>query len=383
MSERPKQRVLILFGGENATLPRAELIAWLATTKSLNVEPLLVADDVPNSEGSVHDRVTSAIREADKAIAVVTLDGRSKSGAPNVIEEIGRWLQGKSARTLCVIRQQGIEINSNLHGHVYLSFTDRIKEAWEGLRKFLAEEIDEDSTSFATSSLTIESNPTNIMLDSRLYNRVRVEEVELGVTAVLACDGTAEAALRALGRRAPVELTYGNHVVRGTLDECRFTHEGSQQLAKVTVGKRQNEQHQGHMHDMAWGGGANSMTADEIAELRARRLLTGEPKAKKSDAFGGPEMLIRGGLHDGLQVDESPIPQFLATLPRSERSTWEHLRLELVRQLILSRCVERIEHLRLTVDAERLVRVEFRGLRYRAYSNVAPFAIAIDAPVAF
>jgi hypothetical protein len=84
------------YGGENATLPRAELIAWLATTKSLNVEPFVVADDVPHSQGSVQDRVTNAIRQADKAIAVVTLDDRSKSGAPNVIEEIGRWLQGKS-----------------------------------------------------------------------------------------------------------------------------------------------------------------------------------------------------------------------------------------------------------------------------------------------
>jgi hypothetical protein len=267
-----------------------------------------------------------------------------------------------------------------------LTFKERIREVFEGVRKFLAEEVEEASPALAvstSSSFTVGANTTNIMLESRLYNRVRVEDAEVGVTVVLACDGAAEAALRALQRRSRVELTYGNHVVRGMLDDCRFTHEGSQQLATVTVSKRDNDQHQGHMHDAAWGGGgmSDSLTADEIAELRASRLLTGEPKAKKSNAFGGPEMLIRGGMHDGVQVDESPVPGFLAARPRGERSTWEHLRLELVRQLILSRSVERIEFLRLTVDGGRLVHVSFRGIRHHYYSNADAFVVAIDRSV--
>jgi hypothetical protein len=382
MSTALKQRVLVLYGGDNATLPRAELSAWLATTKSLNVEPCVVADDVPHSAKSVNERVTEAIDTADKAIALVTIDTRSNYGAPNVLEEIGRWVQGKGSDSLCVVRQQGTEINSNMHGHVFLAFKDRIKEAFEGIRKFLETPAPSEAKRHATDPSTkFTTSNTYVLFEGDIYKRVRVEDTEQKVTAVLDCDGPAEATLRALQLRTRVELTFGNHVVRGTLGDCRFTHEGGQQLATVVLSKRDNDASQAHMHDAAWGGG-NALSADDIAELRASRLLTNEPKATKVNALG-PEMLIRGGMHDGIQVDQSPIPVFLATRARDERQTWEHLRLELVRQLILSRSVERIERLDLTVENGRLVHVVLRGIRHQYYSNTPGHVVVVDKNINF
>ncbi|MBV8757082.1 MAG: nucleotide-binding protein [Deltaproteobacteria bacterium] len=381
MSAAQKQRVLVLYGGENATFPRAELCAWLGMTKSLNAEPTIVADDVPHSEGSVNDRVTEAIKDADKAIALVTIDARSKFGAPNVIEEIGRWVQGKGARTLCVVRQEGTEINSNMQGAVYLAFRERIKEAFEGIRKFLEDAPAPTAKPAApASSFTLSSSTTFVLLEGRLYRRARIDEAEQKLTAVLDCDGPAEAALRAV-RRGRVELTFGNNVVRGYVDEPRFTHEGDHQLATVVISKRDSDSSQAHMYDAAWGG-VNSLSADEIATMRATRILTGEPKATTVDTFG-PEMLIRGGSHDGIEVTQSPIPGFLATHPRDVRETWEHLRLELVRQLILSRAVERIERLQLTVSKGRLAHITFRGIRHQYYSNHAPHTVEVDEAVDF
>ena len=97
-------------------------MTWMFSHEELNAEPFVVADDVPHSEGSVNDRVTEALNRADKAIALVTPDLRSTHGAPNVTEEIGRWIQGRGGSTLCVVRQEGTEINSNLHGVVYAKF---------------------------------------------------------------------------------------------------------------------------------------------------------------------------------------------------------------------------------------------------------------------
>lgn len=57
-----------------------------------------------------------------KAIAIVMKDTRSSHGAPNVVEEIGRWLQAKGGRTLRVIRQEGTQINPNAVGLIWLSF---------------------------------------------------------------------------------------------------------------------------------------------------------------------------------------------------------------------------------------------------------------------
>jgi diguanylate cyclase (GGDEF)-like protein len=240
------------------------------------------------------------------------------------------------------------------------------------------------SSQSGVGTLVVDANRTSVLLESRLYDRLRVDDADRNVTVVLACDGAAEAALRDLATRSRVELTYGNHWLRGTLEGCRFTHEGAQQIATVTITKRDDDRHQGYGIDMGWGGhgGDGALTADQIAELRARRLLTGEPRAKK-DEFGGPDMLIRGMGQDGLKIVESPIPGLLGNRSRNDRATWDHLRLELVRQLILSHCVERVEHLRLNVQQQRLVHIDFKGTRHRAYAHGQPVTIAVEQAVSF
>jgi hypothetical protein len=385
-----KLRVLVLYGGDAATAPRNELRTWLAAKKQLNIESTIVAEGVAHSEGTVDARVKAAIKAADKAIAIVTVDERSQYGAPNVLEEIGRWRGAKEDRDLCIIRQDGVLVNSNMGGVVYLSFQSRIKETFDDLRDFLMDRQPTDSeaeTEPAASpvgsafSMIVDSNISKALIDGQLYVTVRIEEVEERITVDIDCaDGASESKVRALQRRARIEVTYGNHVARGVLEDCRFTHE-AHMSATIVVSLRGQQDQNAHMHDAAWGG-PGGMTADDIAEKRATRLLTGEPRATRLDPFG-PEILIRGGMHDGLQVDESPIPRIIARLPRKERTTWEHIRLELIRQLILSRAVERIERLSLTIKDDRLVHVSFRGTRHRYYSNIAPHVIDIDQDVDF
>lgn len=244
--------------------------------------------------------------------------------------------------------------------------------------------LSEEGADGGSSGLvTIDANKSILMLDSKLFTSKRIDDGERETVVSVAVDGPSEAAIRGLTIRARIEVTYGSHWLRGTFEHAKFTYDGSQQIAVVTISRREDDRVQGH--DVSWGGNgpSGSLSAAQIAKLRAQRLLTGEPKSDQNAAFGGVEMLIRGMGQDGIAVPESPIPGFLKGRLRKERQTWEHLRLELVRQLILSRCVDRIEALRLRVRDERLVRVELKGFRHSPYSNSTPMAIEINADVDF
>lgn len=388
--------MLILYGGDGATTPRNELVSWMVEKKALNAEPVLVAWGTPHSEGSISDRVKEEIDVADKAIALVTKDVRSEYGAPNVLEEIGRWLQSRGGRTLCVIRQAGTKVNSNATGLIHLSFESRIREVFDDLRDFLADTVPANEPVLAmpieragksteraempsASSLTIASSPNWVLVARRAYPKIRIEETAEAVTAVVVCtDPSDEFALRGLSRRAEIELVYGNHVAQGRLSESRISHE-AQSIATVVV-SLQERHHQGGMsYEMSFGG-PNGLSADEVAEQRARRLLTGEPRARKNDLYG-PEMLIRG-VGGAVQVTESPIPGFLSGKSRDDRATWERLRLELVRFLLNTNCVERIDLLTLQVVKGRLAQVDFRGCRHVS-SGSEPVIIEINQAVDF
>jgi hypothetical protein len=376
-------RVLVLYGGDAATHPRHELLAWLLGP-TVRADARIVAEAPPHTAGTVDDRVGVAMDWADKAIALVTADARSTHGAPNVIDEIARWRERKSPSTLCILRQNDVLGYSNHGGVVYVSFESRVKEAFESLRVFLEDGLGSAGVRQPTRplgrDLVIDESPNMAIIADYRFRTSKIDELQSQLTAVLPdLDGEGEAVLRRLaGSRVRIEVAYGNTAIAGAVDECRFTREA---VLTATLIVRRTERAQSVMHEMAWGGSgtSGSLTADEIAGLRASRILFDDPAASAN--MFGPEMLIRGGLHGTMQIVSSPIPALLSQLPRFERDTWETVRLVLVHQLRMSGCVEHIERLRLTVREERLVRIEFRGRRSKYYNNVEPFLIDLDRTV--
>ncbi len=128
-------RILVFHGPDNTT--KNELLAWLRGN-DVQADARTVGEASPNAEGTVDERVTAAIGWAERGIAIVTRDDRSSSGAPNVIDEIGRWRGAGRAADLAIVRQRNCtDIWSNLAGVVRLEFDSRIKETFLGLAKFL------------------------------------------------------------------------------------------------------------------------------------------------------------------------------------------------------------------------------------------------------
>ena len=136
-------RVILFYGGDNATGPREQLLNWLRTPRVADIlgntiDARKVSDWPASSGHSVFNRVQEAMDWADIAITLITSDQRSESGAPNAIDEIARWQERKGGDTLAVIRQKGVKAHSNIAGLVYIEYqNDVVAECGEKLLQFL------------------------------------------------------------------------------------------------------------------------------------------------------------------------------------------------------------------------------------------------------
>jgi hypothetical protein len=136
-------KIILFYGGDKATEPREQLLNWLRTPRVADIlgktiEARKVSDWPASGGHSVFTRVQEAMDWADVALALITPDPRSENGAPNVIDETGRWQERKGGETLAVIRQKGVKAHSNISGLVYVGYeSDVVSECREQLLQFL------------------------------------------------------------------------------------------------------------------------------------------------------------------------------------------------------------------------------------------------------
>ena len=144
-------RIVIFYGGDAATVPREHILHWLRTPQvgmilGKSVEARKVSDWPATSGHSVDARVSEATEWAHKAIALISPDSRGEHGAPNVLEEIGRWREKKGGDTLTILRHRDVPVHSNQAGLVYIGYTDPtaiVDECREQLLVFLKQDLPE------------------------------------------------------------------------------------------------------------------------------------------------------------------------------------------------------------------------------------------------
>ena len=291
------------------------------------------------------------------------------------MDEIGRWRGSKGKTTLLILRRQGVEPYSNHAGLVYAAFKDRVSDAFEDIRRFLGS-MSESTTAATGGSFVIDSSGAAAMIGSHFFENATTTEAGSQTTVVLDDLSDKDVSnLRALSANKAIEVAYANTAIQGSLRNKEIRHDGGKGTVRLVFIDARNGEYGGTLMEMAWGG-TPAKSADEIAALRTSRVLFNDPPPSK-DRFG-IEMLIVGGGHNGLRVEDSPLDRFVANLPHDQPLTWQLARLVLIAHLRLSDCVERIDTLRLSVDSGHLCRVEFQGHRARRYSNVEPACIAFD-----
>jgi hypothetical protein len=135
LPEEDRLRVLVLHGQDNAS--KHELLAWLRGA-DIVADARTVGEMPASSEGTVDVRVDRGIAWAEKVIAIVSPDDRSPSGAPNVIDEIGRCRGAGRAADLAIVRHRACaDIWSNLAGVVRVEYDERVKETFLAIARFL------------------------------------------------------------------------------------------------------------------------------------------------------------------------------------------------------------------------------------------------------
>jgi len=123
------------------------------------------------------------------------------------------------------------------------------------------------------------------------------------------------------------------------------------------------------------------VSADEIAEMRARRILLGEKRHTdySRSEWNNLEMFISQSSNSVEKITESPIPTLLQKYIRQDKGKWECIRLELIKLLIDSNCVKNIIYLILNIVGDKIDNVSFKGIRNKQYENVPSTIIHINA----
>jgi TIR domain-containing protein len=130
--------------------------------------------------------------------------------------------------------------------------------------------------------------------------------------------------------------------------------------------------------------GAGDTTADQFAEIRARRILLNENP--KMEDFGTQstletlneamrESLIQG-IDSRLRVARSDFPKMYELLP-DKRLFLEAAWIKAAADLKLSGAVERIDRLALSLEGS-VLDVDFIGHRHKKYVNVDPYVVRIQ-----
>lgn len=147
---------------------------------------------------------------------------------------------------------------------------------------------------------------------------------------------------------------------------------------------------QGQNCDLFSEGPFNGISLDQIAEMRARRILLDEklgtirPGGNQLDVFNQAtlESHIRGALsaqHEHrLQVPASPIPGIYRQCRQTPERFKKFARLTSVLYLKLSNTVEDIRQLDLELLDSARLQVRFKGRRHRAAANVQPSILEFE-----
>lgn len=126
-----------------------------------------------------------------------------------------------------------------------------------------------------------------------------------------------------------------------------------------------------------------SYSTDEIAEMRARRILLDE---KLDLRFGGKgdlnrqllESSVQGGYDSKFAISQSPLPELYSGVGGRAQEFTEAARLYSVLLLLLTHTVSQILRLDLDLQSDGVVAVNFEGARPPRYSNEEPHVIRIE-----
>ncbi len=176
--------------------------------------------------------------------------------------------------------------------------------------------------------------------------------------------------------RPPLAIAYGDTVVEGQVESVTTVHEKDVEVWKLKL-KSSKETYNYSLYEITFNG----VAAEEIAELRARRILLNDkpsfPRGRNRLEEGMIESMI-GRAHGLIQRIVCPLPNLYETFGDNKEQFLVAARLICILHLKLTGIVEHVFKLDISFEAEATLRVSFEGQRHARYSNVPPQTIAFD-----
>lgn len=156
--------------------------------------------------------------------------------------------------------------------------------------------------------------------------------------------------------------------------DIKSTREGTYVVVNL---KGTGESNNSIFSEMSVGGGiGKTLTADDIAMLRIRRILFGEKELPSGYGDSLVESMISHPTNAKIQV----IPNIISSLV-SQRYKPEKIRVMIIGSLILTGTIDKIETLSLTLDNTIITNIHLIGYRPKYYSNVDPKRIEINEEI--
>jgi len=179
-------------------------------------------------------------------------------------------------------------------------------------------------------------------------------------------------------------FAYQEDATWGGIQEIVEITSGSQTICEVTLDIDNRNQGYDPFSEMT----VNGISPDQIAEMRARRILLDEKLEGVTSALNRNifdqstlEVYIRGmsSSHEpGLEVTASPIPQLYRQFGQTPERFKKFARLVSILYLKLSNTVEDILQLDLELWGSTQLHVKFRGIRPQLYSDRDPATLEFE-----
>lgn len=129
--------------------------------------------------------------------------------------------------------------------------------------------------------------------------------------------------------------------------------------------------------EMAVGGGmGKTLSADDIAMLRVRRILLGE----EAIPSGYGDALVESMISHPTNANIKVVPNLISSLVK-QGYTLEKIRVMVVGALILTGTIAKIDTLSLSVDNKVITQIHLIGYRPKYYDNVDPVKIELNEVV--
>lgn len=209
---------------------------------------------------------------------------------------------------------------------------------------------------------------------------LRIESGEVIKMTLLPTDNRQAAVLDGLSRTAgrnPLPVAFGSKALYSRVSSVQHVFEGGREVWNVEMVPEDNG------HD--WGMNYSGFPAEQVAEMRARRILLNEKLTEVGGRYRNPNdlnaMLLEKTVAGGGKTFEIPHSPFPALFEVAKADTGEFLaaaRLFAVLELLLTGTVERIHMLELTMQGGDKLAVRFEGQRRNEYSNRPAHIIKIE-----